>query len=293
MTDRPTSNADGHGADGNAADRTGRAAGAADSPRRAQLLSELAAEIRAVQAAHRGDVAQLRAELARLGALLGENADLLAQSIPRWAGVDEAVAELGGRVDALTAATAGPAGPAGPAAGARPVDWSSLSAADAAAEWEAIASWIANVLGPVYEFTRGQLPDCWPLHTPAVAELVWLRRCYVAAHRPDAPPTAAGEWHTRWRRDALANIATIIDHNWCRPGEHYIDRYDQRRPRDTTPTRPREQHVHGQRPESLSREDQITEPRHWADAYQTAAAADLARRRQREAADANARPSTS
>ena len=38
--------------------------------------------------------------------------------------------------------------------------------------------------------------------------------------------TAAGEWHTRWRRDALANIEAAIPTKWCRPGAHYVDRHD-------------------------------------------------------------------
>jgi hypothetical protein len=85
------------------------------------------------------------------------------------------------------------------------------------------------VLGPFYQLTRAQLPDCWALHPPAVIELVWLRRAYVAAHAPDAPPSAAGEWHTRWRRDALTNIVAAIPTTWCRPGEHYLHEHDRDR----------------------------------------------------------------
>ena len=141
------------------------------------------------------------------------------------------------------APTSGPGAGGRPEPDAAPVDWPSLSADDATAEWQALGDWVASVLGPFYELTRAQLPDCWPLHRPAVLELVWLRRMYVAAHRPDAAPSAAADWHTRWRREALANIAAAIPETWCRPGEHWVERFSRRPgpppPRPTAPVRSR------------------------------------------------------
>ena len=270
---------------GNGADPEGSTGAGPASPRRDRMLSELAGEIRAARAEERRDVAALQAELARIAALLGENADLLAQVLPRVGALDTELADLAGRVDELTGAT--------PAVVA-PVDWPALSADAAAAEWEALASWVADVLGPFYEITRAQLPDCWALHRPAVIELVWLRHCYAAAHAPDAAPGAAGEWHTRWRRDALANIATAIPKTWCRPGEHYLhehdrDRRDREQVRPIDPVGPVERHqpTPGRRPgpEDLrvGRDGEITSPRCWGEAYQAAAGADLAWRRERDA----------
>lgn len=276
---------------GNGADPEGSAGGGAGpaSPRRERMLSELAAEIRAARTEERRDVAGLHAELARIGGLLGENADLLAQVLPRVAGLDAELADLAGRVDELTGATPPTL---------EPVDWPTLSADAAAAEWEALATWVADVLGPFYEITRAQLPDCWALHRPAVIELVWLRRAYVAAHAADAPPAAAGEWHTRWRRDALTNIATAIPKTWCRPGEHYLHEHD-RDHRDREHARPpdhpagpveRHQPTPGRRPGPedlrIGRDGEITSPRYWGPTYQTAAGADLAWRRERDAAAA-------
>lgn len=276
------------------ADAEGSAGGAGAgpaSPRRDRMLSELAAELRAARADERRDVTALHAELARIGGLLGENADLLAQVLPRVAALDAELADLGGRVDDLAGATLTPAGVAA-------VDWPALSAAAAAAEWEALATWVADVLGPFYEITRAQLPDCWAYHRPAVIELVWLRRTYAAAHAPDAAPAAAGEWHTRWRRDGLANIATAIPRTWCRPGEHYLHEHDRDRDRGhsrpTGPVGPVERHqpTPGRRPgpEDLrvGRDGEITSPRYWGPAYQSAAGADLAWRRERDAAAAAA-----
>ena len=206
---------------------------AASSPRRDRMLSELAGELRAARDEHRRDVAQLRTDLAGLSTVVGDNADLLGQVAPRVSELDGGLADLGERVDALATAvtdalTSGTGAGGRPEPAAAPVDWPSLSADAATAEWQALGDWVADVLGPFYELTRAQLPDCWPLHRPAVLELVWLRRMYVAAHRPDAAPSAAADWHTRWRRDALANIAAAIPETWCRPGEHWVERFSRR-----------------------------------------------------------------
>ena len=151
--------------------------GSPSSPRREQMLSDLAAELQAARAEHHRDIT-------RLGGLLAENATLLSQVLPRVTGLDEELADLASRVDGLTGAD--------PAeAAALSLDWPGLSAQDAEKEWEALAEWIADVLGPFYEITREQLPDCWALHRPAVIELVWLRRAYVAAHSADAAPSAS------------------------------------------------------------------------------------------------------
>lgn len=266
----------------------------ASSPRRDRMLSELAGELRAAREEHRRDVEQLRADLAGLSTLVGENADLLAQALPRVRGLDEELADLAERVDALTVTVAA-YGPDADAHDVALVDWPSLSADDAAAEWQALGDWVAGVLGPFYELTRAQLPDCWPLHRPAVLELVWLRRSYVAAHRPDALASAAADWHTRWRREALANIAAAISDKWCRPGEHWVDRFDRRQQPAGAAPGPRPQqpppHVPGQRPgpenHSVGPGGEVSTPQHWGPAFQSAAAEDLAWRRERDAAAAS------
>ena len=258
------------------------------------MLSELAGELRAAREEHRRDVEQLRADLAGLSTLVGEHADLLAQAMPRLRALDEELADLAERVDALTVTVAA-YGPDADEQDVALVDWPSLSAEDAAAEWTALGDWVAQVLGPFYELTRAQLPDCWPLHRPAVLELVWLRRSYVAAHRPDALASAAADWHTRWRREALANIATAISDKWCRPGEHWVDRFDRRQQPAGTAPAPRPQqpppHVPGRRPgpenNSVGPGGEVSTSQHWGPAFQSAAAEDLAWRRERDAAAAS------
>ena len=270
----------------------GPAAGPVSSPRRDRMLSELAGELRAARDEHRRDIAQLRTDLTGLSTVVGENADLLGQVTPRVRDLDRQLADLGERVDTLATAvrdrlTSGPGadGPDVPDAAA--VDWPSLSADAATAEWQALGDWVASVLGPFYELTRAQLPDCWALHRPAVLELVWLRRVYVAAHRPDAPPSAAADWHTRWRREALANIATAVPDTWCRPGEHRVDRYSRAVSSSGWPSAAPPEHVPGQRPApgqyQIGPGGEITTPQHWGPHFQTAAGADITWRRQREA----------
>lgn len=258
------------------------------SPRRDQLLSELAGEVRAARSEHRRDIDQVRARLTELTGLLGDNADVLSQMLPRVVDLDAEVVRLGERVDALTAPDDDQS--------LSPTDWPSLSADEAEREWPALAAWVADVLGPFYEITRGQLPDCWPLHRPAVVELVWLRRCYVSAHRPDALPTASGEWHTRWRRDALANIAAAIPAKWCRPGAHYVDRHDHPQHSGTYYGATGQQlrrRAPGERPspgtDGYDDFEEVTHPRYWGQHWHTASAADLAWRREREAAVAGQR----
>jgi hypothetical protein len=121
-----------------------------------------------------------------------------------------------------------------------------------------------------------------------VLELVWLRRVHVAAHRPDAPPSAAADWHTRWRREALANIAAAIPDTWCRPGEHRVDRYSRAVSSSGWPSAATSEHVPGPRPApgqyQIGPGGEITTPQHWGPHFQTAAGADITWRRQREAA---------
>ena len=145
------------------------------------------------------------------------------------------------------------------------------------------------MLGPFYELTRAQLPDCWPRHRPAVIELVWLRRTYAAAHTAAATPAAAADWHTRWRPAALANIAAAIPGTWCRPGEHYVEQWrSSHEPTDGPPPPPPPRHVPGQRPGAeqykVGPGGEIATPQHWGPHLQAAASADIAWRRRREAA---------
>ena len=85
-----------------------------------------------------------------------------------------------------------------------PVDWATLTEEQAAAQWPILARWVGEVLVPRYELTRDDLPDCWALHSPVVAELSWLRTADVQAYLTRSSPQLGADWHTRWRPAVLA-----------------------------------------------------------------------------------------
>jgi hypothetical protein len=105
-------------------------------------------------------------------------------------------------------------------------DWLTLGPEEADERWREIAYWIQHTLVPGYGVTRGLLPDCWPLHRPAMVTLSWMYATYRKAYAPRADPNLAAEWSTRWLRDGLDNIshpdrnrrpAAVIAEENCRP----------------------------------------------------------------------------
>ena len=101
-----------------------------------------------------------------------------------------------------------------------PVDWAALTEEQAAEQWPILARWIGETLVPRYELTRDELPDCWALHPPVVAELSWLRTAYVQAYLTGSPPQPGADWHTRWRPAVLTRIRELIKPDECSPGKH-------------------------------------------------------------------------
>ena len=149
-----------------------------------------------------------------------------------------------------------------------PINWASLTAAQAAAQWPILARWIGEVLVPRYDLTRDELPDCWALHPAIVAELSWLRTAYVAAYLTRAAPSLAADWHTRWRPAVLARIRELINPEECLPGRH-------------APRRGKPLQVPAQ-VAPLSR-THLAEPSCWWPFYERAYKLDLAWRRSRAA----------
>ena len=184
-------------------------------------------------------VADLDARLRRTQGRLDEVADLLAQVLPK---VDDSLGGLAEIRDRLNAppAAGGADGDGQEAPTNPPVHWPALTVDEAAAAWDQLGQWVAEIFVPYYEITRRSLPDCWPLHRPAVLELSWLRSCYVDAVASDARPQLLAEWNSRWRRDALTHIAEIIDSDRCNPGAHRAHGagYDEKDPH-FTPSLPR------------------------------------------------------
>jgi hypothetical protein len=149
-----------------------------------------------------------------------------------------------------------------------PVDWATLTEEQAAAQWPVLARWVGEVLVPRYELTRDQLPDCWALHPPVVAELSWLRTAYVQAYLSRSPPQVSADWHTRWRPAVLSRIRELIKPDECTPGRHS--------PRRGLPLAV--DAAKGALPRM-----QLAEPQYWWPFYDRAYRTDLAMRRTRTA----------
>jgi hypothetical protein len=149
-----------------------------------------------------------------------------------------------------------------------PVDWATLTEEQAAAQWPILARWVGEVLVPRYELTRDDLPDCWALHPPVVAELSWLRTAYVQAYLSRSPPQLSADWHTRWLPAVLTRIRELIKPDECSPGKHA--------PRRGTPIDLAAQN--GVLPRT-----QLAEPTCWWPFYDRAFHLDLAVRRARAA----------
>ncbi|MDN5918546.1 MAG: hypothetical protein L0I76_26185 [Pseudonocardia sp.] len=265
------------------------------SPRRDQMLSDLAAEIRAARDDQQRDAARLRADLARFEELLSENATLLGQSLPRITDLEGEVSGLTGRVEELSKASGKPAADKPPKI--TPADWPTISPGAAHREWDALGQWVAEVLCPIYQPTRVELPDCWPQHPRAVVELVWLRHAYVAAHEPDAAATASAEWHVRWRAAAFRNLEDAVPDKWCRPGEHLVDDMESMHRRDRAARARREADAQAAQQHPARRAAMAHTPppapadphapqtvENWISHWRAAMATDLQARRERHAA---------
>ena len=150
-----------------------------------------------------------------------------------------------------------------------PVDWAALTEEQAAVQWPILARWVGEVLVPHYELTRDELPDCWALHPPAVAEMSWLRTAHVQAYLPKSPPQLSADWHTRWRPAVLIRIRELIKPDECPPGKHA--------PKRGAPVEVTAQN--GALPRA-----QLAEPRRWWPFYDRAFHLDLEGRRARAAA---------
>lgn len=141
-----------------------------------------ATELRAVRA----DLEKLQSAVLAQGQLGRDTARLIAETIPRLADIDDRLAHAEGQVAQLLDEP-------NPSRNPPPVHWPTLPAAEAEQRWTELAEWVATILVDWLDLTRGQLPDCWPRHRPAVLELSWLRSSYLHAYLPASPPHIAAE----------------------------------------------------------------------------------------------------
>jgi hypothetical protein len=125
----------------------------------------------------------------------------------------EELRRLPGRVDELAgllARLADTVHAASAAAGGGVVSWLNLPADldTAYAVLGELLVWLP-VVYLRYPDAAASLPDCWLWHPDVVEELLWLRHAWLAAYRDDnAPITAAGDWHDRYRPGAVRRITS-------------------------------------------------------------------------------------
>ncbi|UKD50744.1 hypothetical protein L3Q65_00015 (plasmid) [Amycolatopsis sp. FU40] len=256
---------------------------------RDRKLADLAADLRKT----RGEVADVRNTVGDLAATISEWA-------PQLVDVQKDLAQLGGQVEELLES---------PDIKNAPVNWPELPAEDAEREWAKLGEWVHEILGGWYLVTRGQLPDCWPLHRPAFLQLAWLRSSHIESYLSRTHPSQAAEWNVRWLDAALSRVATYIPDTKCRavpgkPGEHLVDQlhaqqhrtgqqpaptganpfpnpYAQQQPGSPAPPVPPTPAV------PSSARDEVIRWDYWGGYFNQAMRADLAWRREREAAAKN------
>lgn len=228
--------------------------GASAAPHRDRLLIDLGQELRAMRN--------------ELGEATGRF-DLVVRDVSEVIGPDVAtlrteMAELRGAVDALLEEPGG-------ATEEAVLHWPDLSVQDAEEAWDALATWVHTTLGYWYEISRAQLPDCWPVHRPALLQVWWLRLTYLTAHEgAGAAPVSMAEWNTRWLDAALGRIAVAIPDTMCRavaggPGQHLVPKHEAER--RAAPVAPGESGVRGSEPrEALARVQARVEARRAAPA---------------------------
>jgi hypothetical protein len=80
---------------------------------------------------------------------------------------------------------------------------------DAQADAEDILAMLTGWVTGIYlRYSDARLPDCWLWHPDVVEELLWLHAAWIAAHHPDAPLGAVGDWHDRQRPGVAARVKT-------------------------------------------------------------------------------------
>lgn len=183
-----------------------------------------------------GELAALRRSWRETDDITRESAEVLSELAPRVADLEAQLGAAGAhpteprcerREDPAVTARRAELGmlPVPPA----PWCWPLFDAEQAAAAWDALAVWVAQVLVPGYAITRGDLVDCWPCHPPMVNTLSWLRASYLEAHAVGAAAVLAQDWHLRALPGALAGLRGAIpveagggghQRPLCGPGHH-------------------------------------------------------------------------
>jgi hypothetical protein len=102
-----------------------------------------------------------------------------------------------------------------------PVMWDALSGEDAAAQWQALRSWV-SWFRTTFAVDHRVVPPCWYRHDAVVELLSALRDHWRAAYDPLNSPTAASEWH-RVLAQLEPRLREWAARTGCTPTEHRPD----------------------------------------------------------------------
>jgi hypothetical protein len=147
-------------------------------------------------------VAGLAREVEQLRRTVDEH-DALGERLDRLAGLVARLAETMAAAPGTESAAPAPSWLDHPADPGWPVEAS--EAAHAAEELlSTLNAWVAGIY-LAYSDARS-LPSCWMWHPDIVEELLWLHLAWLAAHSPDAPSSAVGDWHDRQRPGVVRRV---------------------------------------------------------------------------------------
>jgi hypothetical protein len=124
-------------------------------------------------------------------------------------------AELSEFTDMVSAALGGDEFP-------RPVDWSTLTAAERRTELCRLRPWVAELVR-IWPVSRDVVPPCWYRHESLIRVLSALRDAYLTAFHATQAASAAADWMQVW--DATEErLRRWVSRSGCKSGEHHPDR---------------------------------------------------------------------
>ncbi len=188
----------------------------------AQRQEELAQAVQRLGASA-AEFDQLRGYVEQIGVILANVAkEVAAQDVTTVQRRVDDLAETVSEVDTLRAEVAAVAevaeNLATAPAHAPAAWWPDLATGDSRAEaLKNLGVWVDEVLRARHPEMYNKLGGCWYQHADVVDELTALRAAWYAAYRdPEAPATAAIEWHDRWLPGVMRRCRAAIRARGCK-----------------------------------------------------------------------------
>jgi hypothetical protein len=104
----------------------------------------------------------------------------------------------------------------------RPVNWSTLSAAERRTELRRLWPWVTELVR-TWPVSRDVVPPCWYRHESLIRILSALRDAYLTAYHATQAASAAADWMQVW--DATEErLRRWSARAGCKSGDHHPDR---------------------------------------------------------------------